>query len=79
MENVPLVADQVELVALPPMLPAKVIEPLAQTVCGEPALAVAAGFTVITTVEDTAGHGSDKSGSLVVKVKVTVPLAMPGV
>jgi hypothetical protein len=46
-ENVPLAALQVELLALPPMLPAKVIVPPAHTVWEEPALAVAGEFTVI--------------------------------
>jgi hypothetical protein len=41
-EKVPLGAVQVALVALPPMLPAKVIVPLEHTVCGDPAFAVAA-------------------------------------
>ena len=39
--NVPLEALQVELVALPPMEPDKLTSPTAQTVCGEPAFAVA--------------------------------------
>lgn len=79
LENVPLGAVQVELVALPPRVPANVTVPPAQTVCAEPALTVAAAFTVITTVEVAPGQGSDKSGSFVVKVNVTVPLAIVGV
>ena len=73
-ENVPLGADHVELDALPPIVPDKVTVPPAQIVCVEPALAVAAGFTVITTVETAATQGPAPSGSLVVKVSVTVPL-----
>ena len=45
-ENVPLGAVHVELVAPPPIVPFKVTFPPAQTDCGLPALAVAAGFTV---------------------------------
>ena len=76
-EKVPLRALHVELVALPPIVPAKEMVPPAQTVCGSPAFAVAAGLTVITTVDVTAGHGP--TGSSVVKVNVTVPLAIVGV
>ena len=67
------------MVALPPRVPAKVTVPPSQMVCDGPALAVAAWFTVMTTVEDAPGQGSSKSGSLVVKVKVTVPLEILGV
>ena len=77
--NVPLDADHVELVALPPRVPANVMEPFEQTVCGEPALAVAAAFTVITTVEVPAVQGPVPSGSLVVNVNVTLPLVILGV
>jgi len=74
LENVPLDALQVEVVALPPMLPARVTVPPAQIVCGVPAPAVASGLTVITTVLVTDGHGPP-----VVSVRVTVPLVMDGV
>ena len=77
LEKFPLGALHVEVVALPPMLPAKVIVPPAHTLCGFPAFAVAAAFTVITTVEVATGHGPD--GSSVVKVSVTVPFEMEGV
>ena len=79
LENVPLGAVHVEVVALPPLVPANVIVPPEQTVCGAPALAVAAGFTVITTVEVAAVHGPAPSGSFVVKVSVTVPVVIDGV
>ena len=79
LENVPLGALQVELVALPPMAPAKVMLPPPHTVCGVPAFAVAAAFTVITTVETAGVQGPAPSGSFVVKVSVTVPLAILGV
>ena len=79
LENEPLGAVHVELMALPPRIPAKVIVPPAQTVCDKPAFAVAAAFTVITTVEVAARQGSDPSGSFVVKVKVTAPLEILGV
>jgi hypothetical protein len=78
-EKLPVGALQVEVVALPPMLPAKVIVPPAQTVCTAPALAVAAWFTVIITVEIPALQGPAPSGSLVVNVRVTEPLAIEGV
>ena len=74
MEKVPLGAVQVELVALPPILPAKVIVPPAHTVCTVPALAVAAGLTVIVLVALTAVQGP--AGSLVVNVNVTVPVKL---
>jgi len=73
LENVPLAALQVEPVALPPMLPARVTLPPAHTVCGVPALAVANGLTVIITVLVTGAHGPE-----VVRVSVTVPLVMDG-
>ena len=72
LENVPLGALHVEVVALPPILPAKVIVPPAHTLCAVPALAVAAGETLIVLVALTAGHGP--VGSFVVNVKVTVPV-----
>ena len=46
MENAPLGAVHVALVALPPTVPFKFMLPPAQTVCALPASAVAAGFTV---------------------------------
>ena len=79
LEKVPLGALQVELVALPPIVPARVMVPPPQTVCGGPAFAVAAGFTVITTVEIAGVQGPAPSGSFVVKVSITVPLAILGV
>ena len=78
-ENVPLGAVQVELAALPPMLPDKVTVPPAHIVCPEPAFAVAARFTVTVMVEVVAEQGPAPSGSLVVKVNVTEPLVMLGV
>jgi hypothetical protein len=79
LEKVPLGALQVELVAPPPMVPAKVMVPPAHTVCVAPALAVAAAFTVMRTVDVAAVQGPVPSGSFVVKVRVTVPLEIPGV
>ena len=78
-ENVPVGADQIALVAPPPMLPASVTELPEQTFRGVPALAVAGGFTVITTVETAAGQGPAPSGSFVVRVNVIVPLGIDGV
>ena len=74
MEKVPLGAVQVELVALPPILPAKVIVPPEHTVCAAPALAVAACVTLIVLVVLAAGQGP--AGSLVVNVNVTVPVKL---
>jgi len=74
LENVPLAALQVEVVALPPMLPARVTLPPAHTVWGVPALAVASGLTVIITVLVTGAQEPD-----VVSVNVTVPLVILGV
>ena len=79
LENVPLDAVQVDVVALPPMLPARLIEPLEHTVCGIPAFAVAAWSTVITTVLVATVHGPTPSGSFDVNVSVTVPLVIDGV
>ena len=81
-EKFPLGALHVEVVAPPPTLPAKVIVPPVQVVCGFPAFAVGGFaheqlFTVITTVEVATGHGPE--GSLVVRVSVTVPFEMDGV
>ena len=45
-ENVPLGALHVALVALPPILPAKVTVPPAHTLWAVPALAVAAGLII---------------------------------
>ena len=73
-ENVPLGAVQVELVELPPILPASVTELPAQTVWAVPAFAVAACVTVMVLVALTAGHGP--VGSFVVSVKITVPLKL---
>jgi hypothetical protein len=78
-EKVPLVAVHVEVVALPPMLPLSVIVPFEHTVCGVPALAVAAWSTVITTVLVAIPHGPAPSGSFVVRVRVAVPLVIDGV
>ena len=47
LENVPLGALHVEVVALPPMLPASVIVPPAHTDCGKPALSVG-GVRMVT-------------------------------
>jgi hypothetical protein len=77
LEKVPLGALQVALVALPPMVPARVTVPPAHTDWAFPALAVAAAFTVMRTVELAAGQGP--AGSSVVKVSITVPLVIPGV
>jgi hypothetical protein len=46
---------------------------------GPPAFIVAGTFTVITTVDATAVHGPAPSGSFVVNVSVTDPLAILGV
>ena len=78
-ENVPLGALHVELVAPPPIVPARVTVPPAHIVWAAPALAVAAGLTVITTVDVAAVHGPAPSGSFVVKVSVTVPDVIDGV
>lgn len=72
-EKVPLGADQVELDA-PAIVPARVIVPPAQTVCGAPAFAVAPEPTFIVLVLVAAVHGPLPSGSLVVNVSVTVPI-----
>ena len=77
LEKVPLGALHVELVALPPLVPASVTDPPEQTVCGGPAFTVAIWFTVITTV-DTAGTHSP-GGSFVVNVSVTDPVVIEGV
>jgi hypothetical protein len=76
-EKFPLGALHVPLVALPPMLPANVIVPPAQTDCGVPALAIAGAFTVMSTVDVAALQGPE--GSFVVNVSVTVPFVIVGV
>ena len=78
-EKVPLGALHVELVALPPIVPANVIVPPAHTVCVGPAFAVAAGLTVTTKVDVAGIQGPGPSGSFVVRLSVTVPLAILGV
>jgi hypothetical protein len=72
LENVPLGAVQVALVALPPIVPANVTVPPAQTDCAAPALTVAACVTFIVRVSLTAEQGP--AGSFVVNVRVTVPV-----
>ena len=52
LEKVPLGALQVEVVAPPPIVPAKVMVPPAHIVCGAPAFAVATGFTVTVTLPE---------------------------
>ena len=79
MEKVPLDALHVEPEALPPMIPANVTLPPAQTVWALPVLAVAAGFTKISTVDVAAVHIPAPSGSSVVNVNVTDPLEITGV
>ena len=46
-EKVPLEADHVAELAPPPIVPFNVMEPEVQTVCGDPALTTAGGFTSI--------------------------------
>ena len=71
LENEPLGALHVEEVALPLMFPDNVTVPPAQTVCGDPALAVAVAFTVTIAV---IGLPTQKvgAGPVGVMVKVTV-------
>lgn len=76
-ENEPLGALHVAEVALPPIVPARSIAPEEQIPLSGPASTIAAGLTVITTVEVTGGHGP--AGSFVVSVSVTVPLVILGV
>ena len=76
-EKVPVGALQVLVVALPPIVPLRVTVLPAQIVWVVPALAVATGLTVISTVLVAMPHGPD--GSSVVRVRVTVPLVMDGV
>ena len=66
-------------VAPPPNEPDRVAVEPEQIVWFGPALTVAIGFTMITTVEVAAEQGPVPSGSLVVNVNVTVPLAILGV
>ena len=77
--KLPEAALQVPVVTLPPIVPARLIVPPAHTVWAVPALAVAAWFTVIVTVDVAATHGPLPSGSFVVKVSITVPLEIEGV
>ena len=77
--KLPLGALQVELTALPPMLPPKFTVPPSQIVCGNPALAIGARFTVTTTLLVAATQGPAPSGSFEAKFKVTVPDAIDGV
>jgi hypothetical protein len=77
LEKEPLGVLQVEVVALPPIVPDKVTEPPPHIVWGTPAFAVAAWFTVIKTVDVAAGQGP--AGSFVVSVNSTEPLAILGV
>ena len=74
LEKVPLDAVQVELVALPLMVPVRVTVPPAQTVCAVPALAVAACVILIVLVALTGVQGP--AGSFVVNVNVTVPVKL---
>ncbi len=66
--------DQVEDVALPPRLPAKVMVDPAQTAASTPALTVAIGLIVMIIASLTAVH--IPAGSSVVMVKVAVPAVM---
>lgn len=79
----PLVIDHAPLDTLPPTVaPDNEIEvglADSQTVFGPPASTVGAVLTVTTTVEVAAVQGPAPSGSFVVKVRVTFPLAMLGV
>ena len=75
-EKVPLGAVQVEVLALPPIVPFNVTDPPAQIVCDEPAFAVVPLLTV-TTIVDVAAEQTP-AGSLVVSVSVTDPLAIEG-
>ena len=73
MEPVTAVIDQVPVEAEPPTdAPVNVYAAPEQMVLADPALAVAAAFTVKSTVLVTALHGP--VGLSVVSVKVTVPL-----
>jgi hypothetical protein len=74
LENVPLGADQVVVVALPPIVPARDTILPAQIVCAVPALTVAACVTFIVLVALTTEHGP--AGSFVVNVNVTVPVKL---
>lgn len=72
-ENVPLGADQVALVAEPPMLPFNITDPPEHTRRGAPASTVAGVLSEMTVVLVTGTHGPGPSGSLVVSVRVTEP------
>jgi hypothetical protein len=75
---VPLVL-QVPEVAEPPNDPANVALLFEHIVWFGPAEIVAAGFTVMV-IDDVAGvQGPAPSGSLEVKVRITVPVVMDGV
>ncbi len=76
LENVPLGALQVALVALPPIDAERLTALPAQTVRGEPAFAVAVP-TVTIMVETAAGQ--IPGGSFDVSLRVTVPLLIDGV
>jgi hypothetical protein len=76
LENVPLGALQVALVALPPIDAERLTVLPAQIVRGDPALAVA--FPTVTIIVETAA-GHVPGGSLVVNLRVTEPLLIDGV
>jgi hypothetical protein len=64
-------------VALPLMLPLRIIASELQTVKLVPASTIASGLTVIITVSEAGPQGPE--GLLVVKVNVTVPEVIAGV
>jgi len=74
LEKVPLGAVQVALDAPPPMLaPDRVTVPPAHTDCALPALTVALGDTTIVLLPVAAVQ---PAGTLVVNIKVTVPVKL---
>ena len=74
LSNVPVPElAQKELVALAPLIPASVYVLPAQMVASGPALAVVPGLIVKTIEETAAVQGPAPSGSLVVRVRVTLP------
>jgi hypothetical protein len=75
---VPLVLHVPE-VAEPPNDPAKVALLFEHIVWFGPAEIVATGFTVIDIVDAAGIQGPAPSGSLEVKVSITVPVVMDGV
>src|SRR5688572_33507591 len=79
LENVPLGADQIEEVALPPIVPASVIVPPAQTVCTAPAFPVGAWLTVNTLFELASHLFPSTIVSLDVHVGLIVLLVILGV